>query len=324
MAVADRTIARSRRVAQPTWARTFAASGLAVLAGPVAAAAVLLIIWSLLHAVGVTPSQSLGETALLDTLPGSNIGWEVVGSVVFAALVLVDAAVRARCIRGIVGMRLSTGWLVLSVLVAPGAWAWLDDRREALPILLASTVMLALLIRVFAGPSTAWRPTRRTWLGFGALALAGLAGLWVAMGAALVADSGESSEVRIVPQGVYATDKPLDYHSLVVGNQKPTVAVFRVTVNNAGLFPIHVTSVKPAVSGGLFRPLQVPARGDLSRGASTTLTARARIKSCWPLPSGQLSSVDAVVVRYTVLGVSRTERVEPDDPLRVVCPVKQA
>src|SRR4029079_8741533 len=57
MAVADRTIARSRRVAQPTWARTFAASGLAVLAGPVAAAAALLIIWSLLHAVGGPPPQ---------------------------------------------------------------------------------------------------------------------------------------------------------------------------------------------------------------------------------------------------------------------------
>jgi hypothetical protein len=322
--VADRPVARTRRVAQPTWARTLAASGLAVVAGPVAAGAVLLVVWALLHAAGVTPSQSIGETALLDTLPGSNLGWEVLGSLVFAGLVLVDAAVRARCIRGIAGVRLATGWLVLSVLVAPGAWAWLDDRWEALPIFVASTVVLALLIRGFAGPSTAWRPTRRTWLGFGALVLAGLVGLWVAMGAVLVADSGESSEVRIVPQGVYSTDQPLTYHSLVVGNQKPTVAVFRVTVNNAGLFPIRVTSVKPAVSGGLFRALQVPSRAELSRGDSTTLTARARIRSCWPLPSGQVSAVDALLVRYTVLGVSRTERVEPDDPLRVACPVKQA
>ena len=97
-----------------------------------------------------------------------------------------------------------------------------------------------------------------------------------------------------------------------------------MTVNNAGLFPITVTSVKPAVSGGLFRPLQVPASADLSRGDSTTLTARARIRSCWPLPSGQVSSVDAMLVQYTVLGIQRTERVEPDDPLQIVCPEKQA
>ena len=206
-------IARARRVAQPTWGRALAAAALAVLAGPVAAAAVLLIIWSLLHAVGVTPSQSVGETALLDTLPGSNVGWDVLGSLVFAGAGAGRRGGARPLHPGHRRRALGTGWLVLSVLVAPGAWAWLDDRYEALPIMLASAAVLALLIRVFAGPSTTWRPTRRMWLGIGALAVAGLAGLWVAAGAVLVADSGESSEVRIVPQGVYATDQPLPYAS---------------------------------------------------------------------------------------------------------------
>jgi hypothetical protein len=34
--------------------------------------------------------------------------------------------------------------------------------------------------------------------------------------------------------------------------------------------------------------------------------------------------VHAVRVTYTVLGVKRTQRLAPDDPLRVVCPKKKA
>ena len=138
MAVVDRPMARTRRVAQPTWARTIAAATLAVVAGPAAAAAVLLVLWSLLHAAGVTPSQSIGETALLDTLPGSNVLWDILGGAVFAGLVVLDALVRIRCVRAVAAVRLPSGWAVLSVLIAPGGWAWLDDRFEALPIMAAS------------------------------------------------------------------------------------------------------------------------------------------------------------------------------------------
>ncbi|MFI5050553.1 MAG: hypothetical protein ACHQEA_11890 [Gaiellales bacterium] len=322
MAVVDRPISRTRRVARPTWARTIAAATLAVVVGPAAAAAVLLVVWSLLHAAGVTPSQSIGETALLDTLPGSNVLWDILGGVVFAGLVVLDALVRVRCVRAVAAVRLPSGWAVVSVLVAPGGWAWLDDRLEALPIMAASIGLMSLIIRGFARPSTTWRPTQRGWLAIGGLAAAGLAGLWVTMGAPLVQANGAASEVRIVPQGVYDTDRPLHFKELVFGRQKPMVAIFRVTVNNAGLLPIHVTEVTPDVSGGLFRPVDVPAGADLDRGDSVTLATRARIRSCWPLPSHQISSVDAVLVTYTVLGVERTQRLAPDDPLRVVCPKK--
>jgi hypothetical protein len=323
MAVVDRPVARTRRIAEPTWARTIAAAALAIVAGPAAAAAVLVVIWSLFHAAGVTPSQSIGETALLDTLPGSNVAWDVFGGIFFAGLVVLDALIRIRCVCAVAGVRLATGWAVVSVLIAPGGWAWLDDRYEALPILAVSIAVMALIVRAFARPSTTWRPTRRGWFGIGALAVAGLVGLWVAMGAAMVQANGAASEVRLVPQGVYATHAPLQFKQLVVGRQKPMVAIFRVRVNNAGLLPVHVTGVTPGVSGGLFRPVEVPADARLDRGDSATLTTRARIRSCWPLPSGQVSSVDAVLVTYTVLGVKRTQRIAPDDPLQVVCPVKQ-
>lgn len=324
MAVADPPIARTRRAAEPTWARTAAASAVAVLAGPAAAAAVLLVVWAMLHAIGVTPSKPVGETALLDTLPGSNAAWDLLGSVVFGGLVVLDAVVRVRCLRAIAGVRLGTAWAVFSVLVAPGGWAWLDDRYEALPIIAVSTGVLTLIVRGFAKPSTVWRPTQRVWVGIGVLAVAGLAGLWVAMGAALVLDAGESSEALIAPQGAYATGAPLPYRSLVNGGQKPDIAIFRVAVNNAGLLPIRVKHVTARVSGGLFRPIVTPSRATLDRGDSSTVSARVRIRSCWPLPSGQVSSVNAIVVTYSVLGVERTERIRPDDPLRVVCPVKQA
>ena len=324
MAVADRPVTRSRRVAQPTWARTIAAATLAVLAGPAAAASVLLVLWSLLHAAGVTPSQSIGETALLDTLPGSNVFWDILGGVVFAGLVVLDALVRVGCVRAVAAVRLPSGWAVLSVLIAPGGWAWLDDRYEALPIMAASIGVMTLLVRAFARPSTTWRPTQNGWLAILGLAIAGVAGLWVTMGTPLVQASGAASQVRIVPQGVYDTDRPLHFEKLIFGRQKPMVAIFRVTVNNAGLLPIHVTGVTPDVSGGLFRPIDVPADADLARGKSATLTTRARIRSCWPLPSNQVSAVHAVRVTYTVLGVKRTQRLAPDDPLRVVCPKKKA
>ena len=177
----------------------------------------LLVLWSLLHAAGVTPSQSIGETALLDTLPGSNVLWDILGGVVFAGLVVLDALVRVRCVRAVAAVRLPSGWAVLSVLVAPGGWAWLDDRLEALPIMAASIAVMSLIIRAFARPSTTWRPTQRGWLAIGGLAVAGLGGLWVAMGAPLVQANGAASEVRIVPQGVYDTDRPLQFKELVFG-----------------------------------------------------------------------------------------------------------
>ena len=175
---------------------------------------------------------------------------------------------------------------------------------------LASAAVMALLCRAFSGPSTTWRPTRREWLASAAWPSPGWPACGSRPGAVLVADSGESSEVRIVPQGVYDTDQPLPT-SRWCSAQKPMVAIFRVTVNNAGLFPIHVTSsVRPCpagCSGRVARPRpRRPHRGD-----STTLTARARIRSCWPLPSGQVSSVDALLVTLHRARRERTERVEP-------------
>ncbi|HVG67373.1 MAG TPA: hypothetical protein VM785_04210, partial [Gaiellales bacterium] len=120
------------------------------MAGPAAAAAVLLVLWSLLHAAGVTPSQSIGETALLDTLPGSNVLWDILGGAVFTGLVVLDALVRIRCVRAVAAVRLPSGWAVLSVLIAPGGWAWLDDRVEALPIMAASIAVMSLIVRAFA------------------------------------------------------------------------------------------------------------------------------------------------------------------------------
>ena len=307
----------------PAWRTYLGGAAAAVVIGPAVSGALLMIAWALLHLLGVLPTREL-DSGIFDTLPGGNAAWGLVDTGVFVSLILVDAVVRQRCFELVTHERVPLGIAVLSVLLAPGLWVWLGSSEERLPVLVWSLAVATVLMRWFADPTPVpWRPSRRQLLATCGLATAAAAAAWVAAGGMFMGGWQEQSQVRFVPTGLYDTDRTLSYRELSWGNAKPTVAIYRIQIVNAGLFPGEVTGARANVSGGLLKPLDADITRVLNRGDTLLVSLRLRVKSCWQAPSGEVSRVESVRLRYDVMGVGRTADVRPSDPLTIACPVRE-